>query len=472
MKAFITILLLLSIQLFAQNRENYIYIPQCNLWQLETDAGQTTQNYNDAFTWSFVQTPVTYQLTDILFTNLMYGWATHTGTGAIRTKDGGTIWDIVSFHDSTFTTAYNEVYFINQNTGWCVGGAVQIRKTTNGGVNWFKQYAPPVAGVLNGVYFFDENTGIAIGRKTINYNSFIARTTNGGSTWTEIVATTNSNNELSDQYWFDSNTGWISGRDVLLRTTNSGINYVNLYANVPPTQNGANALLSITFVNQQTGWIGGSNLDKKNIYKTTNGGANWFFQPNPVANYAYVQINDVRFMTQDSGWAIHGTPFSGAIMFTTNGGNNWEIEEGSNNWFDCISIYQHAKAWVGSSGGRVWFASLITGEHGNPNQLPGKFSLYQNYPNPFNPTTKIKFEVPVTPQSPLEGGIRGVKEGPGVRLIIYDILGREVAVLVNERLIAGTYEVKWDATNFPSGIYFYRLVTEGFTETKRMLMIK
>jgi photosystem II stability/assembly factor-like uncharacterized protein len=463
MKTIIIIFFLLSIQLMAQNSGQYTYIPQCNLWQIEAGRDQTTQTYSDVFNWSFVQTPVTSQLTDIIFTNLMNGWATHTGTGAIGTNDGGTSWDVVSFHDSTFTTSYNGVYFINEHTGWCVGGAVQIRKTTNGGVNWIKQYSPPAAGVLNGVYFWNESIGLAIGRKTINFNSFIARTTNGGSTWTEIIATTNSNNELQDQYWFDSNTGWISGRDVLLRTTNGGINYVNLYANVPPTQNGANALLSITFVNQQTGWIGGSNLDKKNIYKTTNGGTNWFFQPNPVANYVYTQINDVKFITQDSGWAIHGTPFSGAIMFTTNGGNNWEIEEGSNNWFDCIAVYQRAKAWIGSSGGKVWFANLITGTGGNQNQVPEKFALLQNHPNPFNPSTLIRFEVPLN---------KGEERELSVQLKIYGILGREVDVLVDELLKPGSYEVIWDASNFPSGIYFYRLETEGFSETKRMILMK
>jgi photosystem II stability/assembly factor-like uncharacterized protein len=178
---------------------------------------------------------------------------------------------------------------------------LQIRKTTNGGVNWFKQYAPPAAGVFNNIYFLDANTGIAIGRKTINYNSFIARTTNAGNNWTEIVATTANENELHSQYWFGSNTGWISGRNTLLFSTNGGINYTNLFSNVPSTGNGQNEILCITFVNQQTGWIGGSNLDNKNLYITTNGGNNWTFQYNPASNNYYPQINDVRFMTQDSG---------------------------------------------------------------------------------------------------------------------------------------------------------------------------
>ena len=337
-----------------------------------------------------------------------------------------------------------------------VGGSVQVRKTTNGGINWFKQNSAPVAGVLNSVYFFDENTGIASGRKGINFNSFIERTTNGGTNWTEIIATTAANNELSDQYWFDANTGWICGRDVLLKTTNGGLNYTNLYTNVPPTSNGANALLSITFVNQNTGWIGGSNVDKKNLYVSTNGGVNWTFQNNPAASNTYTQINDVKFLSQDSGWAVHGTPFTGAIMFTTNAGVNWITEEGSNDWFDCITYSQRIKAWCGASG-KVWYTSLLVNVTQNQKGIPQKYNIYQNYPNPFNPVTKIKFDIPAE---------------SNVNITIYNILGKEISNVVNERLASGSYEVNWDASNYPSGIYYYKLSAGNFNETKKMILLK
>jgi hypothetical protein len=100
------------------------------------------------------------------------------------------------------------------------------------------------------------------------------------------------------------------------------------------------------------------------------------------------------------------------------------------------------------------------------NTIPDKFSLSQNYPNPFNPSTKIKFSIR-PPLNPLLG-----KEGTGVVLKVYDNLGREVAILVNERLQPGTYEVEWDATDLASGIYLYKLSATEFTETKRMVLIK
>jgi len=97
--------------------------------------------------------------------------------------------------------------------------------------------------------------------------------------------------------------------------------------------------------------------------------------------------------------------------------------------------------------------------------------LSQNYPNPFNPVTKIKFDVP------LDSRLRG---NDNVTLKIYDVLGKEIATLVNEGLSPGTYEVEWDGSNYPSGVYFYKLVVSGaeplitadYSETRKMVLVK
>jgi photosystem II stability/assembly factor-like uncharacterized protein len=452
----LTFILLYSSQIYSQTQA--VLDIKCNNWKIESDNVHSGYSEPDLFTWQYIQSSTTSQITDIFFIDDKTGWATHAGNGGMRTTDGGNTWTNNIFNDTSFTTLYGGVYFVNQTTGWEVGGALQIRKTTNGGVNWFKQTPPTAAGVFNNVYFFDENTGIAIGRKNASYNSFTARTTNSGLNWTEIVVSTSNENELSDQFWFDANTGWLCGRNMLLKSTNGGLNYTDYFPNVPPTGNGANALLSITFVNQMTGWIGGSNLDKQNIYKTTNGGLNWIFQPNPVTANTYTQINDVKFMTQDSGWAIHGTPATGAIMFTTNAGANWIIEEGSSNWFDCITYYQRIKAWVGASGGKVWFTAplIVTGVNNN-NETAVEYILEQNYPNPFNPKTIINYQLAMSSD---------------VRLIIYDAIGRELAALLNQKQSAGKYEIEWNASNYPSGVYFYKLTAGAFSEVRKMVLIK
>ncbi len=150
-------------------------------------------------------------------------------------------------------------------------------------------------------------------------------------------------------------------------------------------------------------------------------------------------------------------------MITTNAGDNWIIEDNTNIWFDCISIFQKMKAWVGSGSGRVWYADLIlTGIKGTNNQIPVDYQLYQNYPNPFNPTTKIRFNVP----SVVVQNIQPVK------LIIYDILGREIVNLVNEKLKPGTYEVDFDGSRYSSGVYYYQLKTGSFIDIKKMILVK
>lgn len=89
--------------------------------------------------------------------------------------------------------------------------------------------------------------------------------------------------------------------------------------------------------------------------------------------------------------------------------------------------------------------------------MPQKFRLGQNYPNPFNPSTTIEYSIPLQSQ---------------VTVRIFDILGREVAVLVNEKKDAGRYSVQWNASAMPSGIYFYRFETDGMSKVRKMTLIK
>jgi hypothetical protein len=107
--------------------------------------------------------------------------------------------------------------------------------------------------------------------------------------------------------------------------------------------------------------------------------------------------------------------------------------------------------------GSVKDPTLVGVEDLSRGMLPTAFVLDQNYPNPFNPETKIEFSIT---RSSL------------VNLKIFDVLGREVAVLLNEKMPAGRYSVKWDASRFSSGIYFYRLQAGKFRETKRMILLK
>jgi len=105
----------------------------------------------------------------------------------------------------------------------------------------------------------------------------------------------------------------------------------------------------------------------------------------------------------------------------------------------------------------AWYESDLVSSVAILNEIPIEFSLSQNYPNPFNPSTTINYSIPVI---------------SFVTIIVYDVLGNEIATLVNEEQPAGIYEVELDATSLPSGIYFYSIQAGSFVETKKMVLMK
>jgi hypothetical protein len=117
----------------------------------------------------------------------------------------------------------------------------------------------------------------------------------------------------------------------------------------------------------------------------------------------------------------------------------------------------------GTSAASIWrrpLSQLITGTTGvadKPTAQPQRFSLEQNYPNPFNPSTNISFSIPT--QS-------------FVSLKVFDLIGREVATLVSEQMSAGSHSKQWNANGITSGIYFYQLKSDKFTETKKLVLLK
>ena len=114
----------------------------------------------------------------------------------------------------------------------------------------------------------------------------------------------------------------------------------------------------------------------------------------------------------------------------------------------------------------VWsFTTQLINSNDDEYDIPTVFSLSQNYPNPFNPTTTIKYSIPSVET-------QNLASQPLVRLIIYDILGREIATLVNENKKPGYYEVEFDASGFSSGIYYYRIQAGDFVAVKKMILLK
>ncbi|HWA05757.1 MAG TPA: T9SS type A sorting domain-containing protein, partial [Ignavibacteria bacterium] len=153
------------------------------------------------------------------------------------------------------------------------------------------------------------------------------------------------------------------------------------------------------------------------------------------------------------------------VFISHNSGDSWsELAAGLPNTVSIHLDYNivQNRLRVATHGRGIWeYNGNIIPVAQIQSNIPHEFLLFQNYPNPFNPSTKINFSIP-----PVET-TRGV-----VSLRVYDVLGNEITTLVNQQLTPGTYSVDWNASNYPSGLYFYRLTFGEYSETKRMVLIK
>ena len=273
---------------------------------------------------------------------------------------------------------------------------------------------------------------IYVGRGITNQNmAVLSVSTNEGLTWTNASNGLNMFNvyQLSQQ----GNNLYLAAPGGIYSSSNYGINW-NYFALSAPT--------AVATIN---GYIFAS--DGYSLLNTTNNGLNWN-NISPINNTLNGLVTYNQFL-----FALYYQN----IYVTSDFGTTWtSIRDNINGDFGFLYInepYIYAGTFPN---GIVYRRNLneITSINNIKNNIPDKFSLSQNYPNPFNPSTIISYQLP--------------KSGE-VKLIIYDAIGREVKTLVNEQQNAGSYQVEFDGSNFPSGVYFYKLTSSEFNDTKRMV---
>jgi len=150
---------------------------------------------------------------------------------------------------------------------------------------------------------------------------------------------------------------------------------------------------------------------------------------------------------------------NGGVFYSSNNGTSW-VGSGLMNTTVTAFAVNDTNIFVGTAGSGVWrrpLSEMITGVENNQTRIPNGFALEQNYPNPFNPSTVIRYHLSVI---------------SNVKLSIYDILGKEIAVLVAGKQNTGTHQAQWNAENLPSGVYFYRLQAGSFVETKKLVLLR
>lgn len=382
-----------------------------------------------------------------------------------KTTDGGSNWVQLNINPNMCGF---RIYFLNSTTGF-MGGWYSILATTNAGINWNSVYTAPDTAVIFCIHFPVPSTGYGFGGILNSQNQFtqlvLMKTSNGGINWYRLDPPINgSGKEPHSVYFIDANTGYIAGWSnggLLLKTINGGITWNNM--TIPSNLVNLNKVI---FIDANTGYLGGNYNISHNtsaIFKTTNAGLNWFSSYITPDSLFSGDMNDIYFVNSNTGFGVG----EGIIVKTTNAGLNWIVSKYIPDHPVLYSVmFSDANTgYVSGDNGRILkttnggsvFISKISSD------VPDKYSLCQNYPNPFNPSTNVKYQIAKTSTG---------SQYSFVRLVVYDIVGKEVETLVYEKQSAGTYEVSFDATRLSSGVYYYRLHAGDFMQSKKMLLIK
>jgi len=435
---------------------------------------------------------------DIDFTAVDDGWVAGLWK-MMRTTDGGNNWVTLIDRPQTNTTI-QRISFVNDTIGWYIeqngdDNHCTIYKTSNGGDDWIVQYISPQFTLIWDLEFINQNLGFGVGSDPTF--PILFKTTNSGNSWGIVSIDNVYAPTIRTLFFLDALQGWVAG-DAIYKTTDGGFTwnmlvgpyseyifdiqfttptigwYSDLFGIKKTTDGGTTWIQQATggdgwhqsslyFIDSDTGYFCAFNK----VLKTTNGGSSWVSQ----LEGSTLNLSDVCFVDPSHGWLLGYTP--GRIFHTDNGGLPVEL--------------QNFRAELSLSGVYlVWSTATETNNQGfeifrtNKDQyklkqidydgtfeyskiveveipIVNEFLLSQNYPNPFNPTTTIKYQIP---------------ELSVVTLKVYDVLGNEIATLVNEEKPSGNYEVEFDGTILTSEVYFYQLRAGSFVETKKMVLMK
>jgi hypothetical protein len=476
--------------------------------------------------WYMQQSGTTEQLFDISFIDSNNGLAVGSST-ILRTTDGGSTWLLSGDY------SLQGVTLLDAGIGYAVGGGGTILKTVDGGSTWLQQNSGAPYFTLSGVSFIDSLTGIVVGNRFEGFSAYfiILKTTNGGTNWINQLEL--NGGPLFDVSFIDVNNAFAVGWGHVVRTTNGGEIWLGNGSawgdgiSFSDINNGTCAGFTAGFISKTTdgginwlpqnsgtnqGLLGVSSIDENNItvvgdggtiLRTTDGGNNWNSQPSGTTSY----LKAVYFTDINTGWVVGQ---SGTILKTTNSGipvelTSFLVTAKQNSvlleWTTATEInnqgFEIERQSIGGEFEKIGYVAG-SGTTTEPNEysftdnnvssrtytyrlkqidFDGSFeyseeievevsvlfgfSLQQNYPNPFNPVTTIKYQIP---------------ELSFVTIKIYDVLGNEIATLVNKEKPAGSYEVEFYPAsgnlNLVSGIYFYQLKAGSFIQTKKMILLK
>jgi len=406
--------------------------------------------------WSEVTTGVTTPLTSVSNYDNVNAWTCGNNGVVLRSTNMGVSWSNLSGNGLPANISLVNIYGISLSsalTAGYIGTTTYVYKTSNSGANWSLVFTQP-NGFINGIWFNGPLNGFMTGDPVGNRWS-LWKTTNGGTNWDSTgmylaqrngeLGWNNSLHRNGNETWFGTDKARIyhsSTGDAPWDSQSTGTN-TNIYS------------ISVKSIYQPfIGYAGGDSLSR-----TSNSGNQWSISPSVGSN----AINGISYhQTANMLWYIRS---NSSIYYRLDYNSIWNIQytAPSGNFLHLSPIRQELTAIYGclfgvrDNGGISRYLYVLEGVTIISSETPETYKLGQNYPNPFNPVTSFEFRT-------VDFGF--------ARLAVYDALGKEIQVLLSRELRPGTYEVNWNASAYPSGVYFYKLSADGYTDTKKMVLIK
>ena len=513
------------------------FLSASNIW-ISGDRGTLLHSTDAGLSWVPVSSGVTSLLHALDFSSPARGWAVGAGPAIVSTSDGGTHWTKAALPPDASRTLRG-ICFQDSLQGWIVDYYGKVFRTTDAGAHWNMTY--DYASGDWGPYFFTIKLLPGAQLFTCGSQGVLLSSTSGGDSWTSqtsnlpdavlhttrnIVATKQGLDKVGmecvlvahyDSYCqnADPNSTAPGAND-----NGSGTSAILEAARIASKYDFLNSLKFVAVSAEELGMYGSNHYARqareqaRYILGVVNGDmigfptttdtarlvAATYLTPNRLTDSALVAnqrygIGLTLVVLLDSTGASDYGPFAlmGYDALDIAEGTAPEIWGGADPYYhstlDLASnirpdlVRRGAQLMLAVAGNLAHPAGRATGVQQQVPHLPERFALEQNYPNPFNPTTRIRYTVGrvVVPSGAFLGGVEGPASS-NVRLVIYDLLGREVAVLVDEKKAPGSYEVTFsakggsasggDGGRLASGMYIYRLTVGSFLQTRTMLYLK